>query len=259
MTGTSKEKGLIVQERDRRLLEELPIMRVIDREQAKIVAGFGSTTRANTRLLALVRAGLLRRFFLGSRKSLYALSEKGAQLVGVPLWGPRRRTDEVLVANFFVEHQLAINDVYCALKFGATQTGVSFRRWRSFKKTVSKDCHVIPDGYVELETPMESIAAFLEIDLGQERGPVWKNKAKNYVQLARSGEFERLFGVKRFRVLVLTTSVRRVHSLRKTISEITSKLFWFTTFEAARSHGFLAPVWYRPTGNTPERLIEELP
>jgi FlaA1/EpsC-like NDP-sugar epimerase len=42
-------------------------MRVVDREQAKIVAAFGSTTRANARLLALTRAGLLRRFFLGTR------------------------------------------------------------------------------------------------------------------------------------------------------------------------------------------------
>ena len=66
MTGNNKKRGLVVQSRDRRLFEELPVMRVVDREQAKIVAGFGSTTRANARLLALVRAGLLRRFFLGA-------------------------------------------------------------------------------------------------------------------------------------------------------------------------------------------------
>src|SRR6266487_1550579 len=71
MTGNDKKRGLVVQPRDRKLLEELAVMRVVDREQAKIVAGFGSTTRANTRLLALTRAGLLRRFFLSSRKSLY--------------------------------------------------------------------------------------------------------------------------------------------------------------------------------------------
>ena len=57
-------------------LAELAVMRVVDREQAKIVAGFGSTTRANARLLALTRAGLLRRFFLGTtgagQKALYA-------------------------------------------------------------------------------------------------------------------------------------------------------------------------------------------
>jgi hypothetical protein len=70
MTGTKHEnknrRGLIVQPRDLELLRELSVMRVADREQVKIAAGFGSTTRVNTRLLALTRAGLLRRFFLGS-------------------------------------------------------------------------------------------------------------------------------------------------------------------------------------------------
>ena len=96
-------------------------MRIADNEQIKIVAGFGSTTRVNTRLLKLVRAGLLRRFFLGSgggRKAIYAVSEKGAQLVDVPLRGPRRPQGAMLVADAFVEHQLALNSIYCGLKFG---------------------------------------------------------------------------------------------------------------------------------------------
>jgi hypothetical protein len=91
-------KGMVIQERDLRLLRELGVMRVVDREQAAIVAGFASTTRVNARLLALTRSGLLRRFFLGTTaggtKALYALSAKGAQLVGVPLRGPQRRKDE---------------------------------------------------------------------------------------------------------------------------------------------------------------------
>ena len=47
MTGN---RPMIVQTRDLHLLRELSVMRVIDREQAKVVAGFTSTTRANTRL-----------------------------------------------------------------------------------------------------------------------------------------------------------------------------------------------------------------
>src|SRR5882724_6960630 len=116
-----RQHGMVIQSRDRHLLHELAVMRVIDREQAKIVAGFTSTTRANARLLALTRAGLLRRFFLGTiaggAKALYTLSEKGARLVGVPENGPRRRQDEAVVADFFIQHQLATNEVYCALKY----------------------------------------------------------------------------------------------------------------------------------------------
>jgi hypothetical protein len=258
MTGIDKKGGLIVQARDLRLLKELAVMRVVDREQAKVVAGFGSTTRANARLLALTRAGLLRRFFLSSRKSLYALSEKGAQLAGVPLRGPRRKQNETLVADFFIEHQLAINGVYCALKFGMIPVeGISFRRWLAFHEPITADIRLIPDGYVELDTPRETLAAFLEFDLGHERGPVWKEKSENYLELAHSEEFEQRFGMNRFRVLVLANSERRMHSLRKTVGAVTQKIFWFATIGAVRDKGFFAPVWYRPTGDTPTHLIEE--
>jgi Replication-relaxation len=122
MTGirTSTDR-MIVQPRDREFLRELAILRVADREQVKLVAGFKSTTRVNTRLLKLTRAGLLRRFFLGSgggRKALYALSEKGARLIDAPMRGPRRPQGAMLVADLFVEHQLAINSIYCAVRFG---------------------------------------------------------------------------------------------------------------------------------------------
>lgn len=259
MTG-NRRKGLVVQVRDYRLLAELAVMRVIDRQQAKIVAGFGSTTRANARLLALVRAGLLRRFFLGRGKSLYALSEKGARLADVPLRGPRRKQDEVLVADFFIEHQLAINDVYCAVRYGAMPTGgIRCIRWMSFHEPITKNIRLIPDGYAELGTQKEPIAAFIEVDLGHERGPVWKEKPRNYLQLALSGEFEQRFGLKRFRVLVLANSERRMHSLRKIVGAVTDKIFWFATLGAVRDQGFFAPVWYRPTGATPAHLIEEQP
>ncbi len=123
MSGNDR-RAIVVQERDRHLLRELSILRVVDREQAKIVAGFHSTTRANSRLLALTRAGFLRRFFLGTsgggQKALYALSSEGARIVDVPYRGPRRRQDEVLVADLFVAHQLSINEIHCTLKYQPT-------------------------------------------------------------------------------------------------------------------------------------------
>lgn len=61
--GGNRRIGMVLQERDRRFLTELAAMRVVDRDQAKAAAGFGSITRVNARLLTLTRAGLLRRFF----------------------------------------------------------------------------------------------------------------------------------------------------------------------------------------------------
>src|SRR5690242_9549469 len=109
MGGT---EGIILQPRDREFLKELSVLSVTDHAQTMTVAGFGSLSRANRRLRQLTKAGLLRRFFLGSgggRKALYSLSEKGAQVAGVPARGLRRPHGALLAADFFVEHQLQVN------------------------------------------------------------------------------------------------------------------------------------------------------
>jgi hypothetical protein len=105
----------MIQPRDLDLLRELAVMRVADREQVKVAAGFGSTTRVNTRLLALTRAGLLRRFFLGSgggRKALYALSIKGAQMIQLPCRGPRTRAISLPPYYGYDEAHFSLRPVY---------------------------------------------------------------------------------------------------------------------------------------------------
>lgn len=259
MTGNNG-RGMVLQERDRQLLRELGVLRVVDREQAKIVAGFGSTTRVNTRLLALTRAGLLRRFFLGTTaggaKALYSLSPKGAQLVGVPQRGPQRRNDAALVGDFFVEHQLAVNGIYCAFKAQATPAG-SFRRWQSFSHPLTSAIRLIPDGYVELETTAGISAAFLEMDLGTESLKIWKEKVRNYLLYALSGAFEKEFGQNRFRVLVIAHSERRMRSIRETVAALTEKIFWFASLEFIHRDGLFAPVWLRPRGDTRLPLVQK--
>ena len=239
-------------------------MRVIDRHQAKIVAGFGSITRVNARLLVLTRAGLLRRYFLGAtaagRKALYALSTKGAAFVGVPVRGPRRRKDELLVADMFVSHQLEINQIYCALKYANVPIPeVRFNRWMSFYKPLTPALRLIPDGYVELESPMGLFAAFLEVDLGHERLPAWKEKIRNYLQFALSDEPERRFGQRQFRVLIIANSERRVRWIRRIARASTTKIFWFTTTESIESHGFFSPIWLRAADDNRKLFLTVCP
>jgi hypothetical protein len=256
---------MIVQSRDIAFLRELSVMRVVDREQAMIAGGFGSVTRINTRLLALTRAGLLRRFFLGSgggRKALYALSVKGSQLAQVPMRGPRRRQDEMLVADFSIQHQLAINEVYCALKFKPIPVlQVTFHRWLPFHEPLGPGLSLIPDGYVEFTTPTGIDASFIEVDLGHEALSVWKEKTRNYLQFALSGEFQKQFGqqsgIARFRVIVLANSVRRLNSIRATVAGITQKIFWFATLDAIRDDKFSASVWLRPTDESQQTFFEQ--
>lgn len=265
MTGIrhrgGRQRGLMIQPRDAELLRQLWIMRVADRDQLMTAARFSSITRINTRLLALVRAGLLRRFFIGSgggRKALYALSAKGAQVIDAPRRGPRRRQDELLVADFSILHQLAINGVYCALRFGPIPfPHVQFVHWEGFTEPLTDSLRLIPDGYVEMKTPTGIDASFVEVDLGHEALSVWKEKTKRYVELAASGEFARRFSHPRFRVLVLATSARRVRTIRAAVAGVTEKIFWFATLDLARADQFFDPVWLRPTGETYQPLFEQ--
>jgi hypothetical protein len=264
MTGTrpKRKRGLIAQERDLELLRELAHMRVADAKQLATAAGFHSMTRINARLLALYRAGLLRRFFIGSgggRKALYAISPKGAQMIHAPNRGPRRRADEMLVADFFVLHQLAVNDVYCSLKFGNTPVPrVQFVQWLAFYAPLAHGLSLIPDGYVEWRTPVGIDASFIEVDLGHEALSIWKEKAKAYLQLALSGEFARQFRQPRFRVLVLANSERRMQSIRAAVATVTQKIFWFATASAAQGEKFCSRVWLRPGEREYQPLFKEL-
>jgi hypothetical protein len=213
MTG-NRRRGIILQDRDRHLLSELAVMRVIDRETTKLVAGFGSTTQVNMRLLELTRAGFLRRFFVGSiahgRKAVYTLSPKGGELVVAKLGGISRPAGRLVIGDAFVEHQTGINEIYVTVKHRpAPQAGVSLRRWITFRQSISEAVKLTPDGYFEISAGDSVRAMFLEVDLGTEALKVWQQKTASYLQLAVSGEFAKRFGPQQFRVLVVASSEKR--------------------------------------------------
>lgn len=260
MTGTSR-KGIVLQPRDRHLLEELAVMRIIDREQSRLVAPFGSITRANGRLLALTRAGLLRRIFLGTaaggKKALYLLSLSGARLAGASSIGPKRKRDELVVADLFVAHQFFVNDLYCAFKYGFNiPDGMRFCRWLAFPAPLDRTIPLVPDGYVELDGSGLALAAFIEVDLGHERLSVWQGKVRNYLHYAVSGRFAEQFGRSRFLVLAVCDSRGRMESLRAATASLTDKIFRFATFSSIRDHGLWSAVWLKPKGNDPQPLVE---
>jgi hypothetical protein len=260
MTGNNR-RGIVLQDRDRQLLTELAVMRIIDREQAKCVAGFGSTTRANTRLLSLVRAGLLRRFFIGTTgratKALYALSRAGAELVGVPYRGLRRGSEETLVADYFVHHQLSVNELYCLIKCQPLPVAdATFSRWLTFYEPIEPGSSLIPDGYAEMSVAARAVPMFIEVDLGTESRAVWKRKVEEYLRYAVSGKFQDAFKQPQFRTLVVASSERRTASLRIATAELTDKIFWFATFQSVTASGFWSALWQRPNDDRRQPLLQ---
>lgn len=253
----NNQKLVIPQERDLRLLRELAVMRVVDREQAKVAAGFSSTTRANARLLALTEAKFLKRFFWGSvggaRKSLYSLSERGANLAGVPYRRPRRGEGQILAGDSFTAHQLEINKVYCTLKYRPLPDGVRLIRWLSFQTPVAGT--LIPDGYAEVAMTARTQALFAEVDLGTEGRKVWQAKVEAYLAYAASGNFGREFGQPQFRVLAVTNSEPRLTALRIATAALTEKVFRFTTLDRIARESFWAAIWQKPKGDAREAIL----
>lgn len=247
MTGID---GLVLQERDRRLLEALETMRIVDRDQAMAVAGFHSITRANTRLLKLKNAGLLQRLFVGTqagnRKALYALSSKGAAIVGVRLWHLHRRNVDRLVVDPFIEHQLMVNTLQIRICSPSSPDDCRLLSWRVFQEPISTRFPIAPDGYFEIQHHETVHPMFLEVDRGTEGQRIWKKKIETYLRLAATGEFSKRFDRQRFRVLITANSERRLQSIRKSTARLTDKIFWFATFQSINNVGFWSAVWLRP-------------
>ena len=173
--------------------------------------------------------------------------------------GIRRHRDELLVADFFVLHQLAVNDVHIAARFPKQEhANVTFIRWTAFFEPVAAGSNLIPDGYVELATGEEVIASFIEVDFGTESLRVWREKTEQYLRLATSGAFQELFQQPRFRVLVLANSERRLRSIRKTVSLVTEKIFRFATIENARKD-FFGTHWLKPVAENHQPFFENHP
>ena len=249
MAGNNRT-SLVLQERDRRLLEALESMRVVDREQAKVVCGFRSTRRVNARLLALTHAGFLKRAFVGSRQAVYWLANRELQKA-------RGRGDSAPEpAALFLRHRLEINRVQLLVQCtGIPVPGWWFGRWQSFPQPINGALPLIPDGYFEIGSAQGVRSAFVEVDLGTEATPVLVKKDSLYLQLATSGEFSKLFSRSQFRVLVVTTSERRLNSIRAAIAKLTDKIFWFGTLDMVTPELFWSAVWVRPNGNQPQSLL----
>lgn len=245
MSGSNQ--GYVLQNRDRHLLTIVGMLRYIDREQAKLAGGFGSTTRVNTRLLALVQMRLLKRFFVGTsvgtKKSIYALTPSGSAVAGLSHRRVRMREGDVIGSDLFLEHQLQINNIYFALL--KTPPGLQVESWKTFDERISPTINLKPDAYLELHSTVVR-PVFLEVDLGTETRKIWKRKVREYLTLALSGEFTRLFHQSQFRVLVITTSKQRTTGLLKVIAEQTEKIFFVTTFENINRESIWNSIWQRP-------------
>lgn len=250
---TVKNVGTIVTARDRELFQALVTTRVLDGEQVKAVCRFSSVRRTNRRLLKLVQAGLLKRWFVGTaaggQKALYGLSPQGAHVIGEPVqrlipW----KQDSVVTTSQFLDHQLAINAVFILARYRPLPSGIVCQKWMKFGEPLSASVQLVPDGYFELLQGGATHSFFLEVDLGTESSSVWKAKVERYLGFGKGREFQRLFGQGLFRVLVVFRSERRLQEVRRRVAVRTDRLFLFTTLDQLTQQGLCGAIWLRANG-----------
>lgn len=246
--------------RDMLLLLTLVKARILDCDQIMAICGFTTVRRANGRLLQLHQAGYLRRWFFatkaGGLKALYGLSAKGVIATGQ---SPARllswKQNELISGNEFVSHQQAVNDILIQVRFRPLPPGIGCREWLTFASPISSAIPLAPDAYFELERDSSVYPMFLELDRGTETLKVWRKKVELYIDLAVTGESERIFRQSRFRVLVLTLSERRLNSIRQTVLRQTDDLFWFSTLPMINKEGIWGSQWSRPAGGPATTLL----
>jgi hypothetical protein len=252
-------------ERDRRMLQLVSRFRLMSRDQIMALAPFGSLTRANTRLAALLHARLLSRKLLpvypgkGSAQALYFLGIAGGSVLSIDpkcLSQQLRQTsrwDLRQVAHVVAANQGLTDALEAAAKSGTTYVN-GFRTEPELRQIFSNR-QLVPDGWFAWTESGKRFNCFLEIDLHHEGLQEWRSKVLRYVEYAESGVHQERFGFRGFRVCVLAKSTARLTNLRP-IAEAAGGLFLFGQIGAVNAENFFGPVWLATRGATRLGLSE---
>jgi hypothetical protein len=266
-------RSFIATERDLEIIQAVYRYRVLTLTQIQQLF-FGHRTAAQRRLRKLFDAGLLDRRFehkysKQNTPAFYVLDGSGATLLrrswGETIaWTPEHKK----VTTTFLKHMLDQNTVQIAVHLACKQQRCSLVRWigeRDLKKLYlsqqTRENIVIPDGFFELQTADGKQAFCFEMDEGTESFPAkFARKIRAYEQEYRSGTYQRRFGTRSLRVLVVTTSQRRAANLKHKIEQSGgARRYWFTSLDRITSKSVLhEPIWSVASLEGDRPLLEAL-
>ena len=115
-----------------------------------------------------------------------------------------------------------------------------------------------PDAVMIIDGPNGGSAFGIEIDLGHTSSAEFIKKLAIHSRYAKSGLFEKRYGVPKTSTLVCTTTPKRRDNLKTLVERENSKLFWLTTFDEVADSGILGPIWHAPFSAGPTPLIDQL-
>ena len=245
--------GMVLTDRDVAIVRSVASCIALTGEQLRRHHRFGSVGRANATLLRLVRHGYLARRFqptlAGTRRPVYLAGHRGMQLLGE---GRRARKG---ASDLFLHHLLLVNDVRLAFH-DERSPGYRFERWLSEAQLREMRFTPLPDGFVEYSVDGATYSAFIEVDRSTEGLRRFDEKVRSYLDLAFSGNYERLFRKRFFRTLVVTRDASRMDSLRASIGSRTDKIFWLAPAPELLEKGPMLAEWARPRSTRRHSLTE---
>jgi protein involved in plasmid replication-relaxation len=235
------------------------------------------SSRCQHRLRMLFQHGYLKRYQPlgargeGRRPLVYLLDKTGAQWLRnnrrsgeeEPGWNPKRNH----VDWPFLDHLLATNDVRLSVELASRPERVELVRWIDEQQLRSQEMRdyvivpegrykvaVIADGYFHLSDGQYAYHHFLEVDMATETvglPPLSRNrktfarKVQAYLAYYRSGQYAQRYATQAMRVLVVTTSSRRMQNLRQVTESVGGGAqFWFTTLSLLNPGSVLfTPIW----------------
>ena len=279
---TKNPPRMYVTSRDVEILEAVEDYRFLSSEQVRALF-FSSISQARRRLAKLWHAKLLERTFRpvipteGSSPALVALSKQGAMLLaqrtGRDLSEFKHLSARERRSTFFLDHTLCRNDFRIAITLACAQTkGLKLLGWLQKPEDIADSIRVrlrpgaeperiplVADGFFVIQAGDKQYAFLVEIDRGTTTSRRIERKLIGYYHWWKQGGPKTCFGVDNIRVLIVTTSERRLENLRKLALKVRedgkgTRLFWFATQDTTRIEKpseIVRCVW--KIGNTKKR------
>jgi hypothetical protein len=254
---------IILQPRDKEIIVASYTFGFLTREQIQELFDLNCVSKVNLRMRKLYDHRYLSRHFLptarGSLKAIYFSGSNGtgiiAEKLGIdPLKVRRRQKNLGQFKDLFLNHFLDLNDVWIKLiKEIKKHPNMELLLWlndhdcfQNYIQSYTQSKKTFrPDGYFRLKYKGRIFNFFVEMDRSTMSNQRFKEKVKSYIDFAYSGQYQKIFDAKYFRVLTIAPTASRMENLKKTVEEVTDKIFWFTTSEKIAAEGLFNPIWYR--------------
>ena len=269
-------RGFVFTERDRVILRLVHDHRFLTRSHLQRLLDWKCTSRINLRLRALFDAQFLDRRFVpvlrGSSPAVYIIGKSAvATLSGESGVSEsrleRHRHQDKRYSDAFMRHALAVSELAVAMR--AVTHDESNVRWLTWlnDRTLIEECNgsvavngntLKPDGYGRYAISDKVYNFFLELDTGSESISRIRRKLEYYRSFLASGAFRDRFGMRAFRVLIVTLTKRRAQSLVRALNGPERPRTWIGELAVVVKSPLFASAWY-PVGRLQKVSLHDAP